>query len=445
MKSKKQLREYQRRMIKFLHGKQSAILSVGMGLGKTAAVLHYLAEVKPGSVLIVAPKRVASTVWRQEAEEWGLFDIAEKMIVVEGTPKKRKELLADKSKPYKVIGRDNLKDVIGYCCDILVLDELTSFKNHTTKRSKICYGITARQKIGLTGTFTAGNLIGIWGQARAVGFFTNKQQNFWAWRATYFYDAMAGSGRKWQKWRLRKCYSIDDLIKPFQKYLFTLDSADYLEIPKVSYIRHNVELSDKEMMEYMRLKTMLHIDLDGVMLSVKEQAKFAKLQTAVNGFLYDENGSAYRSAYSTKIDEVVEFVERAVGEGEKIILWYAFREEAIWLAEKLKKADIRFCSANDKRFIEKWNSDEIDVLIIHPAACGHGVNLQQGGHIAVWSSITYSLELWLQANARLIRQGQNKPVQIHVFSAANTIEVEQSRALMEKNKVEAEFLELTKQ
>ena len=442
---KLELKNYQKRIVEFCKTTDKVILSVGMGLGKTAAVLHYINEIKPKSVLIVAPKRVAETVWMQEAEKWGLSSIAEKMIIVSGTKKQREKAIADAMKPYKVIGRDNLKDVIGYCCDILVLDELTSFKNHTTKRSKICYGITARQKIGLTGTFTAGNLIGIWGQARAVGFFTNKQQNFWAWRATYFYDAMAGSGRKWQKWRLRKCYSIDDLIKPFQKYLFTLDSADYLEIPKVSYIRHNVELSDKEMMEYMRLKTMLHIDLDGVMLSVKEQAKFAKLQTAVNGFLYDENGSAYRSAYSTKIDKVVEFVERAVGEGEKIILWYAFREEAIWLAEKLKKADIRFCSANDKRFIEKWNSDEIDVLIIHPAACGHGVNLQQGGHIAVWSSITYSLELWLQANARLIRQGQNKPVQIHVFSAANTIEVEQYRALMEKNKVEAEFLELTKQ
>ena len=442
---KLELKNYQKRIVEFCKTTDKVILSVGMGLGKTAAVLHYIDEIKPKSVLIVAPKRVAETVWMQEAEKWGLSSIAEKMIIVSGTKKQREKAIADAMKPYKIIGRDNLKDVIGYCCDILVLDELTSFKNHTTKRSKICYGITARQKIGLTGTFTAGNLIGIWGQARAVGFFTNKQQNFWAWRATYFYDAMAGSGRKWQKWRLRKCYSIDDLIKPFQKYLFTLDSADYLEIPKVSYIRHNVELSDKEMMEYMRLKTMLHIDLDGVMLSVKEQAKFAKLQTAVNGFLYDENGSAYRSAYSTKIDEVVEFVERAVGEGEKIILWYAFREEAIWLAEKLKKADIRFCSANDKRFIEKWNSDEIDVLIMHPAACGHGVNLQQGGHIAVWSSITYSLELWLQANARLIRQGQNKPVQIHVFSAANTIEVEQYRALMEKNKVEAEFLELTKQ
>ena len=442
---KLELKNYQKRIVEFCKTTDKVILSVGMGLGKTAAILHYIDYAKPKTLLIVAPKRVAETVWMQEAEKWGLSSIAEKMIIVSGTKKQREKAIADAMKPYKIIGRDNLKDVIGYCCDILVLDELTSFKNHTTKRSKICYSITARQKIGLTGTFTAGNLIGIWGQARAVGFFTNKQQNFWAWRATYFYDAMAGSGRKWQKWRLRKCYSIDDLIKPFQKYLFTLDSADYLEIPKVSYIRHNVELSDKEMMEYMRLKTMLHIDLDGVMLSVKEQAKFAKLQTAVNGFLYDENGSAYRSAYSTKIDEVVEFVERAVGEGEKILLWYAFREEAIWLAEKLKKANIRFCSANDKRFIEKWNSDEIDVLIIHPAACGHGVNLQQGGHIAVWSSITYSLELWLQANARLIRQGQNKPVQIHVFSAANTIEVEQYQALMEKNKIEAEFLELTKQ
>ena len=126
-----------------------------MGLGKTAAVLHYIDEVKPETVLIVAPKRVATTVWRQEAINWGLSDVAEKMVVVDGSPKKRAALIADKSKPYKVIGRDNMKDVEGYCCDVLVLDELTSFKNHDTKRSKICYGITARQKIGLTGTLQA--------------------------------------------------------------------------------------------------------------------------------------------------------------------------------------------------------------------------------------------------------------------------------------------------
>lgn len=439
------LREYQLRIIKFLYGKRSVILSVGMGLGKTAAVLHYISEVKPETLLIIAPKRVATTVWKQEAENWKLFDIANKMVVVEGTAKKRKELLADNSRPYKIIGRDNMKDIVGYKCDILILDELTSFKTHTSKRSKICYGITAQQKIGLTGTFTAGDLIGIWGQARAVGLFTEKSQNFWAWRATYFYDAMSGSGKKWQKWKLQKCYTIEDVLKPMRNIIFTLDSADYLEIQKVTYIKHSITLTNKEMLEYMRLKTMLHIDLDGVMLSVKEQSKFAKLQTAVCGFLYNEEGIAYRSAYSTKIDEVVEFVERAVGEGEKILLWYAFREEAIWIAEKLKKLDIKFCSVNDKRYLEKWNNDEIDVLMSHPSSLGHGINLQKGGHIAVWSSITYSLELWLQANARLIRIAQNEPVQIHVFLANETVENYQYNSLMEKNKVEAKFLKLTKQ
>jgi SNF2 family DNA or RNA helicase len=438
------LREYQLRTIKFLHEQKNAILSVGMGLGKTAAVLHYIDEVKPETVLIVAPKRVATTVWRQEAINWGLSDVAEKMVVVDGSPKKRSKLLEDKSKPYKVIGRDNMKDVEGYCCDVLVLDELTSFKNHDTKRSKICYGITAKQKIGLTGTFTGGDLTGIWGQAHAVGVFTDKRQNFWAWRATFFYNVMEGSKQRWQKWKLRKEFTIDDLLKPIRKNIFTLDSADYLEIPEVSYHLHNVELTNHEMNEYMRLKTMLHIDMDGVMFSVKEQAKFAKLQTVVNGFLYDAEGTAFRSKYSTKMDEVVEFVERAVGEGEHVLLWYSFREEAIWLAEKLKKLDISFCSSNDKRFIEKWNSGEVDVLMMHPASGGHGLNLQHGGHIAVWSSITYSLELWLQANARLARQGQTEPVQIHVFSAVGTIEVDQYKSLMTKNKIEQEFLELTK-
>ena len=127
------------------------------------------------------------------------------------------------------------------------------------------------------------------------------------------------------------------------------------------------------------------------------------------------------------------------------MLWYAFREEAIWIAEKLKKLDIKFCSVNDKRYLEKWNNDEIDVLMSHPSSLGHGINLQKGGHIAVWSSITYSLELWLQANARLIRIGQNEPVQIHVFLANETVENYQYNSLMEKNKVEAKFLKLTKQ
>ena len=134
-------------------------------------------------VLIVAPKRVAETVWMQEAEKWGLSSIAEKMIIVSGTKKQREKAIADASKPYKIIGRDNVKDVAGCKVDVLVLDELTSFKSHNSKRSKIIYGITARQRIGLTDVPANGALT--YGANRAVGLFTARNQNF-AWRAIYF-------------------------------------------------------------------------------------------------------------------------------------------------------------------------------------------------------------------------------------------------------------------
>ena len=114
---------------------------------------------------------------------------------------------------------------------------------------------------------------------------------------------------------------------------------------------------------------------------------------------YDEEGKAIRGAKSTKLDEVTDFCERAVGEGEQILLFYAYVEEAKWLAEKFDKAGLRYCSPNDKRFIEKWENGDIDVLIAHPASAGHGLNLQHAGRIIVWSSITWNYEFWEQANA----------------------------------------------
>ena len=442
---KLELKNYQKRIVEFCKTTDKVILSVGMGLGKTAAVLHYIDEIKPESVLIVAPKRVAETVWMQEAEKWGLSSIAEKMIIVSGTKKQREKAIADAMKPYKIIGRDNVKDIVGCKVDVLVLDELTSFKSHDSKRSKIIYGITARQRIGLTGTFLANGALDIWGQARAVGLFTARNQNFYAWRATYFYNALEGSGLQWQKWVMRKGLLLDDILKPIRKNIFTLDSADYLEIPKVSFVPHQIRMTPVEYEEYMCLNTMLHVQLDGLMVSVKEQAKFAKLQTLCNGFIYDEEGKAIRGAKSTKLDEVTDFCERAVGEGEQILLFYAYVEEAKWLAEKFDKSGLRYCSPKDKRFIEKWENGDIDVLIAHPASAGHGLNLQHGGRIIVWSSITWNYEFWEQANARLIRQGQENKVQVHTFMMCGTVEEQQFLAVRKKDKGQREFLELTKQ
>ena len=442
--SKMKLHNYQQRAIDFCKNNPNVILSVGMGLGKTSATLHYINHALPRTCLIVAPKRVAETVWKQEAEKWGLRDLHDRMAIVAGTPRQRRELI--QKYDYLIIGRDNLQDVAGMSFDLLIIDELTSFKNHDSKRSKAVYSIEAKQRIGLTGTFLTKGAIDCFGQFCAVGLggrMTDRERstNFYRWRATHFKDSLAGSGLAFQNWKL--ITPLDELLSRVRKNIFTLDPADWLEIPSVEYFTHDVELSQQEMSEYMKLNTMLNCTLDGEVVSFSENQKFAKLQTLCDGFVY-VNDEVVRSEHSTKLDEVCDFVERCCSEGEQVLLFYAFREEKIWIEEKLKKLHLKFTDVKDRHFLGKWNNGEIDVLIAHPASAGHGLNLQSGGRICVWSTITYDLEYWLQANARLARQGQTKGVQIHTFMAKNTVERKKYLSLTEKTKTLNEFINLTK-
>ena len=448
METKLKLKGYQLKIIDFCKQNKNCILSVGMGLGKTAAVLHFINETNPKSCLIVAPKRVAEHVWLQEANKWLLSDVYNKMIVVSGNKEKRRQNLRNEAKPYKIICRDNLKDLIDVNLtefELIVLDELTSFKNHKSTRSKIVYSLKADRYIGLTGTLLANGAIDIYGQLVAVGInkgnFKYINSNFYRWRAAYFRDKMAGSGLQWEKWVLN--VPLEELLKPVKKYIFTLDSKDWLEVPPVEFFKHKITLSEKEMLNYIKLNSILQVELQDDVIPVSEAAKFMKLQTLCNGFIYDDF-QPIRSDYSTKLNAVVDFIEDCFNENEKVLLFYAFREEAIWIAEMLKERNIKFCSPNDKNFLSKWENGEIDVLIAHPASAGHGLNLQFGGRIIVWSSVTYNFEFWEQANARLVRLGQNSNVQIHVFSAKDTVEEKQFIALMNKKSENQKFIDLTK-
>src|SRR5574344_1345716 len=312
------LYNYQRRAIEFCKQTDKAILSIGCGLGKSAAILHYIDEVKPASVLIVAPKRVAEQVWKQEAEKWGLTEIAEKLTIVAGTKAKRRQLI--QSSDYLIIGRDNLADVEGMRFSLLVMDELTSFKNPQSKRTDFICSITADQRIGMTGTFLTNGAMDFFGQFAAMGIggrMTKKERvsAFYRWRAAHFQDLLAGSGLQFQKWKL--VTPLEHLLKNVRQNIFTLDSKDWLEIPEVEFIEHHVELSEAEMNEYLNLNTMLNCTLDDEIVSFNENQKFAKLQTLCNGFVYvDNDGTVARSEWSTKLDEVVDFVDRAVSEGE---------------------------------------------------------------------------------------------------------------------------------
>lgn len=439
------LHEYQNRIVAFLHKTPKAILSVDMGLGKTAATLTYVAQARPKDLLIVAPKRVAESVWLQEAAKWGYDDVARKMVIVKGTPKQRAKALADHDHPYKIISRDNLKDVYGWSTDLLIIDELTSFKSVQSKRTQAAMSIRATRKIGLTGTFLANGAIDIYGQCAAVDLRFGGGLNFYAWRSMYFHDAVAGAGLQFQKWVLNKDVSIERLLRDVRGCIFTLTAADYLEIPDVQHQWHRIELAQETRKAYDDLNAFLGFNLGDGTLTFDEGAKFAKLQTLCNGFVYDENGCAVRGKDSSKLQAVADFVAECAENGENVLLFYAYREEAVWLSEMLTKRGITFESVKKAGFVERWNAGKTQCLFAHPASAGHGLNLQKGGRVIVWSSLTYNYELYAQANARLARQGQTRNVQIHYFMAENTCEWQMWHALQKKDKEQNEFLKITKQ
>lgn len=452
------LHNYQQRCVDFMMKTKRGILSVGMGLGKTAASIHYLNKYPKCSFLIVAPKRVALTVWKQEAKKWGLMDLYDRMEIVSGSPKIRAEIIKNrKSNSGLIISRDLLKDVEGLLFDILIIDELTSFKNVMAQRTQNLLTIKTRQTIGLTGTFLANGAIDIYGQCAACGIFSGDIktfkggkykvcQGFDDWQNKYFYDKLANAKLKFHKWVLKE--NVDTVINPIRDKIFTLDSADYLEIPEVTTINHSVILSKSEQKVYDEMNSFLFSEMDGEMVTIDEEAKFMKLQTLCNGFIYrqneDETITTIRGKKSSKLEAVADFITSAVAEGERVLLFYAFKEEAVWLGELLTQNKIKYCSVKKDGFVELWENGDIDVLFAHPASAGHGLNLQYGGRIIVWSSVTYNYELWAQGNARLARQGQKNKVIINVFTTQNTIEGKQLIALEQKNIQQQEFLNNTK-
>lgn len=444
------LHEYQKRLANFIAKHPRAIISVDMGLGKTAAVLAWMNwyiqrnPIRTRGV-IIAPKRVAENNWLQEAQKWGLVELYSRMTICAGNAQKRAKNWKDNEHPIKIISRDNFRDYANADTDFLVLDELTSYRNPAAARTKSVCSIRSRIRIGLTGTFLANGAIDVFGQAQAVGL--ELDRNFYAWRATFFRDILAGSGLAFQKWRLT--VPLEALLHPIEENIFTLTAADYLEIPPVTHTTHKINMNAETRAAIEELDAFLSAELNGETLTFNEGQKFAKLQTLCNGFVYieDEDGNvrAVRGETSAKLEAVADFVADCKDAGERVLLFYAFREEAVWLNELLDARGVKTYTVQKEDFLSKWESGDIDCLIAHPASAGHGLNLQHGGRVIVWSTLTYDYELFAQGNARLARQGQRLDVQIHYFVADDTCEEKAVAALIQKQNEQNEFLKLTKQ
>lgn len=424
-------------MVLFAILHKKCILSVDMGLGKTLTILYLLMMITPKRAIIIAPKRVSEYTWTNENEKWGCgLDI----VSIKGSKKQREKLIQE-GHSIIVVSRENIEEVAGEY-DMLIIDELTSFKNIESKRTKAVLNIKANRKIGLTGTLCANGLIDIYAQAKVCDLQFNNQ-SFKEWRIHNFVNVMEGAPVKWPKWE--PCFTMEQIIAPIVDNIFTLTAEQYLTIPDVSYNLEEVKLSDAEYNEINNLDAFLSTEWMGStdILTIDEKAKFTKLQTFANGFIYDKNGEAIFRGESTKLNAVADYIIRMNERGENILLFYVYKYEVTILHELLKKAKITANLITEKDIITKWNKGEVAVLMAHPASVGHGLNLQAGGRIVVWSTITYNYELYAQGCARLARQGQTRKTIITTFIAKHTVEELKYRALQIKNETQKNFQKLT--
>lgn len=451
--NKLQLREYQKRIARFLPDHPHACLSVGMGLGKTAAVLtflEYTLRLYPAArILIVAPKRVAETVWMQEAEKWNMWGLRANMMLVAGTKAQKERYASPEYKcPVKIVSRDNVALFKNASFDILIIDELTSFKSWKAQRTKAVMSIKADRKIGMTGTFAPNGLLDIYPQLACLDMAGKTDGDYYSWVGRWFENVMAGSGQPFKKYVLRRGVQPREVVKGWIPDIITLTTAEYLKLPPMIENNMDVELSEGEITAYDDLNAVLHFELPDSLddFSVDAKAKFAKLQTLASGFVYNtETGEAIRiKGGGTKIRQAVEFCKECAEAGESVLLFYQYRESAVWFGELAKDEGLRIASPSSKDWLKKWNEGELDVLVCNPASAGHGLNLQKGGHIVLWMELTYNYEHFAQANARLHRTGQEKRVSVYYMAAKGTMDGRVLRALKNKGKVNREVEEVTK-
>ena len=439
-----ELRPYQKRIANWLCQHPHACLSVGMGLGKTAAVLHFLDYTRRlyqhATSLIVAPKRVAETVWLQEAEKWELWQLRANMILV--TTKNKHD--AESDAPVKIVSRDNVGLFAGKHFDVLVMDELTSFKNLKSQRTKAVLAVDADRRIGLTGTFAPNGLLDTYAQLAACGIASPEDGDYYAWRGRFFINVNQGRAVAFPDWKPRHGTTAETALAPWLGDIITMTTEDYLQLPPMQTQTVEVELTKAERKAYDDLVATLHFELPGGLddFTVSEKARFAKVQTLCSGFVYDRDGDYSEDGVvrikggGAKITAAVEFCRRAAGEGESVLLFYNYRETALWLGEELAKEGLRFASVKGSNldWLGLWNAGDLDVLVANPASAGHGLNLQAGGHIVLWLELTYNYEYYAQANARLHRTGQTQPVQVWHLVAKDTVDEGVLRLLQNKDK-----------
>ena len=437
--------EYQSFATEFIVKNAISALFLEMGLGKSVTTLTAIDKLmydhfEISRVLIIAPLRVAVSTWPSEIEKWNHLNRLSYSVVV-GNEKERRQALRKKADIY-IINRENIDWLVnksGFYLefDMLVIDELSSFKSYSAKRFKSLLKIRPNFKrvVGLTGTPSSNGLMDLWAEFRILDLGQRLGRYITHYRNTYFVpdkrNGMVIYSYKPQDDAEERIYqAIGDIT-------ISMKSCDHLQMPELIMNEVPVEMDKTDIQRYQKFKKEMVLTLEEKEIDAINAASLSnKLLQMANGSVYDENKASH-AIHDKKLDALDELIEEA--NGKPVLVAYWFQSDLERIKKRMKVREIK--SSQD---IEDWNKAKIPVALIHPASAGHGLNLQTGGAVLIWFSLTWSLELYQQTNARLYRQGQKQTVVIHHLMTKGTIDEDVMKAIKRKERTQEALMSAVK-
>lgn len=438
--------DYQAYAIKYIEEHPVAAVLLDMGLGKTVISLTAAFDLLFDSflihrILVIAPLRVARDTWPAEIEKWSHLKGLTYSVAV-GTVKERKTALM-KNADITIINRENvpwLVDSSGFPFnyDMVIVDELSSFKNHKSKRFKALMKVRPfiKRIVGLTGTPSSNGLMDLWAefnlldQGHRLGRFISQ------YRLNYFVPDKRNGEIIYSYKPLP--YAEDAIYQKISDITISMKSEDHLKMPELISTEYDVELSEAERDRYEDLKQEFILNLPGGEVTAANAAALTgKLCQLANGAIYSDSGEVI-AFHDRKLDALEDIIESM--NGKPLLVAYWFKHDLVRIRERFSVREIK--SSQD---IADWNAGKIPIAVIHPASAGHGLNLQAGGSTLVWFGLTWSLELYQQTNARLWRQGQqSRTVVIEHIITKGTIDERILKALSKKEMTQAALIDAVK-
>ncbi|EAC4040204.1 DEAD/DEAH box helicase [Listeria monocytogenes] len=437
--------KYQEFATNFIIENPISAIFLEMGLGKSVITLTAIYELmlerfEVNSVLVIAPLRVARNTWPEEIEKWSHLKGLTYAVAV-GTEKERLEALYSDAHIY-IINRENVEWLIArsgidFNFDMVVIDELSSFKSHQSKRFKSLMKVRPNIKriVGLTGTPSSNGLMDLWAEYRLLDMGERLGKFIGRFRESYF-DPDKRNQHMIFSYK-PKPGAEEAIYEKISDITISMKGTDYLKLPDLVMNEMPVSLNQKEKETLDVMKRDLITTIKGEDITASNAAALSnKLLQMANGAVYDDNGSVTQ-IHDRKLEKLEDIIEAA--NGKPVLIAYWFKHDLLRIQNRFK---VEVLTSSDS--IKKWNGGKIQIAAIHPASAGHGLNLQAGGSTLVWFGLTWSLELYQQTNARLYRQGQTDTVIIHHLIAKETMDERVMDALNKKNNTQSALIDAVK-